>query len=318
MKKTYNLALFGAGSIAKKIVEAAKQNNRLRLYGVASRNAENASAFAEKYSISKVFESYDAMLLDEQIDLVYISTPTKYHYEHIKMCLMAGKNVICEKPIVETATQLLELQQLAKKHNILLIDALWSMYMPIMDRLVEETKTLGKIQYSTASLGYPSTSRDESGKLKVRYDLWDYAVYPLATTILLRGEPLELKSKTKRMEDVAVKNKTILKYADGKARLFSSLLHRSTYMLMIRGKKGMIFARKWWFGRFPMLIWKYPLKFELVKFQHTVNGYEYELNEAVSCMDKGLIETEKYPLNNAVSVLKWTEKMEINECRELN
>ena len=316
MKQTYNLALFGAGTIAKKIVEVTNGIERFCLYAVASRNVENARNFAVKYGIKHVFESYEDMISDKQVDLVYISTPTRFHYEHIKMCLLAGKNVICEKPFVETAEQATELKQLAESQNLLLMDALWTMYMPIMDNLVEKTKELGKIKYSTASLGYPSVLKSNSGKTEYRYDLWDYAVYPLATTLLLRGEPQELKSCSKQMEGVTVKNRSILKYKDGKARLFSSLLHRSTYMLMLVGTKGMILARKWWFGKFPVIVWKYPLEFTILKFQHEMNGYEYELNEALYCMDKEIIETEKYPLSNAISVLKWAEKMEISECRK--
>ena len=316
MKQTYNLALFGAGTIAKKIVEAAKSIERLCLYAVASRNVENARSFREKYGIQHVFESYEDMISDSQVDLVYISTPTKYHYEHIKMCLLAEKNVICEKPFVETVEQAIELQQLAHQKGLFLMDALWSMYMPIMGELLKYTKELGKIKYSTASLGYPSVSKDNTGKIKSRYDLWDYAVYPLATTILLRGEPQKLKSCSKRIDDIVVKNRSFLQYKDGKARLFSGLLHRSTYMLMLVGTKGTIFARKWWFGKFPVIVWKYPFKFIVLKFQHAMNGYEYELNEAVDCMDKGEIETRRYPLGNAISVLKWAEKMEIYECRK--
>lgn len=317
MKQSYNLALFGAGTIAKKIAEAAAQNERLCLYAAASRKVENARAFADRYGIQQVFEGYDEMLSDNQIDLVYISTPTKFHYEHIKMCLLAGKNVICEKPFVETAEQAMELKQLAESRKLFLMDALWTMYMPIMDKLSEYMAQIGKIRYSTASLGYPSVSKDDSGKLKSRYDLWDYAVYPLATTIFLRGEPIMLKSKSKSSDGIVVKNCTKLKYENGSARLFSSLLHRSTYMLALVGTKGMIFARKWWFGRFPIIIWKYPFKFNILKFKHEINGYEYELDEAVKCLDYGKTETDRYSLINTVSVLKWAEQMEIYECRRL-
>ena len=87
-------------------------------------------------------------------------------------------------------------------------------------------------------------------------------------------------------------------------------------MLAIFGTKGVVFARKWWFGRFPVILWKYPFSLKKMSFKHEFNGYEYELNEAVDCMDKGEIETGRYPLGNTISVLKWAEKMEIYECRK--
>ena len=309
MKRKYNLALFGAGEMAEKIAEAAIENERLFLYSVASRNVENAKELSKEYKIQYVYDCYEDMLNDDQIDLVYISTPTRLHYKHIKMCLLAGKNVICEKPFVENMVQAEELIALAKTRELLLIDALWTMYMPIMEQLVKSVDEIGEIKFSTASLGYPNISYEESKIIKVRYDLWDYEVYPLATTLLLRGEPLNIKSKTKKIQNIAVKNKAILSYEKGISRIRSSLLHRSTYVLFVCGRKGIIIARKWWFGRFPMIVWKYPFNIEVFKFEHAINGYEYELKEAIYCLDNGLKESQCYPFERTITAAKWAEKL---------
>ena len=98
MKRQYNLGMFGAGNVAREVSNAIKLSvKRIVLYGVASRKLEKSRKFAEDFGCVKAFASYEEMLECDELDIIYISTPTKYHYEHIKMCLMANKHVICEK-----------------------------------------------------------------------------------------------------------------------------------------------------------------------------------------------------------------------------
>ena len=309
MRKKYNIAFYGAGKIARKFVKAATENERIELYSVFSRDIEHAINFAEEFHVRYAFDSYEKMLHDDQIDVVYVSTPTKFHYEHIKQCIIADKNVICEKPMVETEEQALELMQLAREKNLLLLDALWTMYMPIIDSLQEKIKQIGKVQFSSASLGYPSIISKDNQIIKTQYDLWDYEVYPLATTLMLRGEPLAIKSKSKYVSDIQVKNTSILKYKRGIARIRASLMNRSSYVFLVLGSKGCIIARKWWFGNSPVIIWKYPFKFEVLKFNHVVNGYEYELDEVIECLDKHKIESEKYFWDKTLQTLKWAKEI---------
>src|SRR5699024_2621081 len=105
-------AILGAGYIANELACYSK-TKRAEVYAVASRSREKATAFAEKHRIPVAYGSYEEMLADESIDAVYIATPHSHHYEHIKLCLGAGKHVFSEKVMVTSRKQLDEVTQLA-------------------------------------------------------------------------------------------------------------------------------------------------------------------------------------------------------------
>lgn len=313
--KTYGLGMFGAGAIAQCIAEVTLDNQRIKMIGVASRNAENSKKFAAKYDILS-YESYKKMLMDKDIDIAYISTPTKYHYEHIKMCLLAGKNVICEKPFVENENQAVEIFGIARQNGILLFDGLWNMYMPITNSLIDCTKMIGKIKYATASLGYPSVKKESNGSIQARYDLWDFEIYPLSIMLLLLGEPDSAKGKSKFQNNIKITNNTVLTYKNKtRARIYSSLIRRTLYTLGIFGSKGVIIAFKWWFGRYPIVVWKFPFKLSIKHFSHKKNGYEYEIDDAILSLDKHLNYSETYDESKTTTVLKWIEKIDESENR---
>lgn len=70
------------------------------------------------------------MLSCDEIDIIYVSMPTKYHYEAVKQCLNYGKHVVCEKSLTDSCERAKELFELAKDRNLFLMDALWSMFFP--------------------------------------------------------------------------------------------------------------------------------------------------------------------------------------------
>src|SRR5699024_6877659 len=99
-----------------------------------------ARAFAEKFGFEKAFGSYEEMLQDPGIDLVYVATPHSHHYEHVRLCLEHGKNVLCEKAFTVNAAQARELFSMAEEKGLLLTEAIWTRYLPmrsILDGVLE-------------------------------------------------------------------------------------------------------------------------------------------------------------------------------------
>ena len=97
------IGILGAGNIAVKMAKTVSGMKDVENYAVAARNLERAQAFARENGVAKAYGSYEEMLADPQIDLVYIATPHSHHYLHAKMCLEAGKNVLCEKAFTVNA-----------------------------------------------------------------------------------------------------------------------------------------------------------------------------------------------------------------------
>ena len=114
--KQLNWATLGCGVIANQLAEAMQAKGRT-LYSVANRTHQKAVEFANKYKIEKVYDSIDEVFEDENVDIIYISTPHNTHIEYLRKALKNGKNVICEKSITLNSKELDEAINLAKENN---------------------------------------------------------------------------------------------------------------------------------------------------------------------------------------------------------
>ena len=132
-----NVAILGLGNIANRVAKGVICSPKACLYAVASRNVENAKKFAEKYAASVYYGSYEEMLKDPKVDLVYICTPNTFHYDQIKLCLSYGKHVICEKPMVKNEEQVRELFAMAREQGCFLMEAEKTMFTPLNKKIKE-------------------------------------------------------------------------------------------------------------------------------------------------------------------------------------
>ena len=99
----YKWGIIGPGSIAHQFAAALTGSEKGELYAVASRNQQRGAGFAKQYGVSVVYNSYQALLDDPLVDIVYISTPHSHHFAVAKMCLAAGKHLLLEKPLTVNA-----------------------------------------------------------------------------------------------------------------------------------------------------------------------------------------------------------------------
>jgi predicted dehydrogenase len=155
-----NIGVCGAGTIASWVSDILKQldNENIVLYGVASAFPEQCPPFAEKYGYKKVYETYEEMMSDEAIDLIYVAVP---NHLHLKVCMQAlehGKNVVVEKPFAINDTQAQQMIDKAREKNVFLSEALWPSFLPsrkIIDDIIASGKigdiTGGKI-YATGNV----------------------------------------------------------------------------------------------------------------------------------------------------------------------
>ena len=114
------MAIMGAGAIANKMAATITKMEKVEAYAIAARDQERAEAFAGQYGFTRAYGSYEEMLEDPQVDLVYIATPHSHHYKCVKMCLEADKNVLCEKSFTVNAEQARELFSIAHEKNLFL------------------------------------------------------------------------------------------------------------------------------------------------------------------------------------------------------
>ena len=153
-EKYLNWAVLGTGVIANQMAAALEKMGR-RLYAVGNRTHDKAVAFAEKYSVEKVYDTIDDMFLDEAVDIIYITTPHNTHYEFMKKALEHGKHIFVEKSITLNSRELNEMQALAESKGLIIGEAMTIWHMPIYKKLWEivQSGQLGKVQMITMNFG---------------------------------------------------------------------------------------------------------------------------------------------------------------------
>lgn len=160
------LGTVGSGMIVHAILDNVQLVEGIRLAAVYSRNEDKGRALASKYGVSKVYTDMDDFLKDKEINFVYIATPNLLHYKQAKKALLAGKNVILEKPFCTKAAQARELVALAKERGLFLVDAVPTAFLPNFAILQRQLPNIGRItgvqaNYSQYSGRYDSLLKGE-------------------------------------------------------------------------------------------------------------------------------------------------------------
>lgn len=153
-EKILNWAVLGVGVIANEMAQALRRQ-RKNFYGVANRTHDKAVAFAEKYSVEKVFDSIDEIFSDEKVDVIYLTTPHNTHYPFMKRALENGKHLLVEKSVTLNSRELDEMISLAAEKNLVLAEAMTIWHMPLYKNLWRriERGDFGKVQIVTANFG---------------------------------------------------------------------------------------------------------------------------------------------------------------------
>lgn len=152
--KKYNWAVLGTGVIANETATAMVKNGR-RLYAVGNRTHEKAVAFAEKYGIEKVYDDFNDMFTDPDVDIIYITTPHNTHIDFMKKAIENKKHILVEKSITLNSEELSEAVELAKKNGVVIGEAMTIYHMPIFKELkkILDSDELGRVNLITANFG---------------------------------------------------------------------------------------------------------------------------------------------------------------------
>lgn len=152
--KKYNWAVLGTGVIANETATAMAKNGR-RLYAVGNRTHEKAVAFAEKYRIEKVYDDFNDMFTDPDIDIIYITTPHNTHIDFMKKAIENKKHILVEKSITLNSNELSEAVKLSRKNGVVIGEAMTIYHMPIFKELkkILDSDELGRVNLITANFG---------------------------------------------------------------------------------------------------------------------------------------------------------------------
>lgn len=193
------LGTIGSGVIVHSILDNVALTEGIRLEAVYSRSQEKGDALAARYGAKKVYTDMDAFLADDRVNFVYIATPNLLHYPQARKALLAGKNVLLEKPFTTKAEHARELTALAKEKGLILIDAVPTAFLPNLKVLRQQLPKIGKIKLVMGNYSQYSSRYDQvlAGQIPNIFNpeyaggcLMDINFYNVYLNIALFGKPL--------------------------------------------------------------------------------------------------------------------------------
>lgn len=194
--------IIGPGIIANEFAFDFQFVKNAKLEAVASSSSERAEAFAHKFSIPKVYTSYDDLYNDPEIDIIYIATPHTFHFEQSKKALLSGKAVLCEKPMTVTLQETLDLLTLAQEQKKFLMEGMWTYFLPAIQKAYQWAATgrIGKVIQVKSDFGY-KVPYNEKGRMYnpdlAGGSLLDMGVYNIAMAwLFLQKTPKDIYVNT--------------------------------------------------------------------------------------------------------------------------
>ncbi len=198
-----NFAVIGTNFITDRLIAAGMNVPGFRLQAVYSRTMERAREFAAKYDIPDTYDSLEALARAENIDIVYVASPTVCHAEQSIMMLKAGKHVLCEKPVASTAEETRAMIAAACENNVILLEAMRSVFGPEFRAVQELLPELGKIRRASFRYCQYSSRYDhfKDGIIENAFRpelsngaLMDIGIYTVHALVKLFGKPDEVKA----------------------------------------------------------------------------------------------------------------------------
>ena len=310
MDKKTRIGIIGCGWIAEKMAITLQGMENVQAYAIASRDILKARNFAKQWNFTHAYGSYEEMLDDEGVDLVYIATPHSHHYDHTRLSLLKGKPVLCEKSFTANAKQAEALIQLAKEKNLFLTEAIWTRYMPLSQTIREliDNGVIGQPILLTANLGYPNYDWERMHKPELAGGaLLDLGVYTLNFAAMAFGTDIVKTTSTciKSATGIDSQNSITLEYADGKmAVLNSSLLAKSDRQGIISGDKGFMIVEN---INNPQQVRVYDEDYRLKATYDCppqITGYEYQVYASIEAMNNGWLESPYMPHAETLRIMQ--------------
>lgn len=247
LQKPINWAIIGTGKIARKFATDLLSVPNTLPYAVASRGLQKAEAFATEFGFQKAYGSYEELVSDPEVDAIYIATPHALHKKNTLLCLKNKIAVLCEKPFAMNTNEVKEMIACAREHDTLLMEALWTYFLPHFQYVLQlvKTKELGNIKCVKADFGFSATYNEEDRLFNKQLgggSLLDIGIYPIFVALALIGTPEKINASASYFENgVDSACNMIFEYKNNvKAYLRSTLLHDTPTETFIEFEKGTV------------------------------------------------------------------------------
>ena len=197
MEKILNWGLLSTAKINRALIKPLRASKRTRLLAVASRSISSAESYAREWNIPRAHGSYEALLADPEIDVIYNSLPNQLHAEWTIKALHAGKHVLCEKPFALTLAEVDAMSQAAHETGKVLAEAFMYRHhaQTLKVKEIVESGVLGKVQLIKGAFTFTLTREGNYRWMEEMGggSIWDVGCYPISYARMIAGaEPVEV------------------------------------------------------------------------------------------------------------------------------
>lgn len=304
------IGILGTGNIAHKVAQTLTELEQIECWAAASRTREKADRFAGQYGFEKAYGSYEELLSDPEVELVYVATPHSHHYENMMRCMEHGKPVICEKAFTVNSRQAKEVMACSEKHHIFAAEAIWTRYMPsrAIIQKVLDSGVIGEVYALTANLFYAVSRKERIVRPELAGGaLLDVGVYGINFALMHFGSEIDRIESSVQMTGTgvdAMENISIF-YKDGRmAAVTAGIYSRSDRQGIFYGEKGYIVVEN---INNPQSVSVYDDADRLIErigVPQQISGYEYEFEECVKAIRAGRTQSWSMPLSETVRVME--------------
>lgn len=311
-----NFAILGAGHIAGKMARTLDfLRDEANPYAIAARDFDRAERLRAECNFKVAYGSYADMLADPAVDVVYVATPNALHFGHCRMCLAAGKHVVCEKPFTTTAADAAALFALAREKRLFMLEAVWTRFQPAVKiiRNIIASGEIGAPRFLQASFGLAISHKERMASPALGGGaLFDLGLYPLNYAGMYFGLDFESATSCATLTPGGVDDHSVvaLKYRDGR------LATLTTSMTAAMGTSGRIAGTLGYIDT-PQLtrcetisVCKIPSgKTRTIPCPFDFNGYEYEIRATTKAIAEGRLECAEMPWSETLALTGLMENL---------
>ena len=309
------VGIIGTGWIAEKAAITLGGLSTCEAYAVGSRTAEKAAAFAAQWGISKAYGSYQELIDDPDVDLVYVGTPHSHHYDVTRAALLAGKPCLVEKAFMANHRQAADIVALARERKVFLAEAIWTRYQPAVTMIREliSSGRIGTPHLLTATLGY---SMGEKPRI-MRPDLCggallDLGVYALNfVRMFFLADIVSMESQcVKSKTGMDITNAITLVLGDGMlCNLQSSAACVGDNIGVIAGTEGNLIIDN--INNPQRITVNGPDRtfIETLHVPNQITGYEYQFLVCRKALINGLLEPREMPLDETLYIMQLMDSL---------
>ncbi len=308
--KKLRFGMLGAGVMAGFMAQTLCEMEEVETVAIASRDITRAKELAERFHFSKALGSYQELVEDPTLDVIYISTPNSLHFAHAKLALEHGKHVLCEKAFTLNEAEAQALFDLAESQGLFIMEAMWTRFLPFVPKLraLLAEGAIGQPKLMEVSFGVRNPGMERLHKAALGGGaLLDTGLYALTFALLFFGEDYQSASSVASLtsEGVDGQHAITLHYPDGKLAVLQASCEASFgNQAVIYGTQGRIECAQFWQTQTILVYPDGPGEVRKINAPFAINGYEYQVRAVVADILAGKRENQVMPWAETLKMMR--------------